>query len=249
MKRSHRFPALLVLLGATLLLDAAVAGALEIPPPPPRYVHDGARWLDAAQKRQLEDTLLQFERSTSNQFVVAVFPSLEGEELADFTHRVAEKWGMGRKDRDNGVLLAIFVKERKVRIEVGYGLEGAITDLIAHTIIQEEITPRLRRGDRFGGIRAGVQALIAASQGEYQGSGRALGDRKKKKDMPAWVWFFLILFLIKLFGRGGRHGRGGPLIYWGGGFGGGHGGGGGFGGGGFVGGGGGFGGGGASGGW
>jgi len=223
--------------------------ALEIPPPPPRFVYDGAHWLSNAQKQQIEQSLLDFERKSSNQLVVGIFPSLEGEDVASAGHRIAESWGMGRKDRDNGILLAVFVKEQKLRIEVGYGLEGVITDLLSHTIIEEEIVPRLRQGNRFGGIQAGVDAIMAASRGEYKGSGRALGDRKKDRDMPLGVWIFLMIIFINIFARRGRRGRGLPFIFYGGGFGGGGSGGGGFGGGGFSGGGGGFGGGGASGGW
>jgi len=233
---------------AALAATAEMGTEVAIPPAPPRYVHDGAGWLNAAQKRRLEEALLQFERETSNQLVVAIFPTLGGEEVTSFTHQVAEQWGMGRKDRDNGILLAFYDREHKLRIEVGYGLEGAITDLISHTIITEEIVPRLRQGDHYGAVQAGVTALMAASRGEYEGSGRALGDRKRKNDMPVWMWVFLLIFLVRIFSRGGRGGRGGPFIFYGGGFGGGSGGGG-FSGGGFVGGGGGFGGGGASGSW
>jgi len=248
----------LLVLGSMILLFAAkvCADSFEIPPPPAHYVYDGVDWLSPTQESSLADSLSAFERSTSNQLVVAIFRSLQGEEIQDLTHRVAEAWGMGRKDRDNGVLLAIYAEDRKVRIEVGYGLEGVVTDATAFSIIQNEILPRFRAGDRVGGIRAGVSALMAASRGEYVGSGRSLGDRGRDKDgkgLPVVVWFFLILFLVRILGgRGGRgrRGLGGPFIFFGGGGrGGGFGGGGSGGGGGFIGGGGGFGGGGASGGW
>ncbi len=173
-----------LVLGSMILLFAAkvCADSFEIPPPPAHYVYDGVDWLSPTQESSLADSLSAFERSTSNQLVVAIFRSLQGEEIQDLTHRVAEAWGMGRKDRDNGVLLAIYAEDRKVRIEVGYGLEGVVTDATAFSIIQNEILPRFRAGDRVGGIRAGVSALMAASRGEYVGSGRSLGDRGRDKD-------------------------------------------------------------------
>ena len=201
------------------LVSATAALALEIPPAPSIHVYDGARWLRPDQRATLADELLRYERETSNQMIVATFESLEGDNLEDACNRIAEAWGIGRGDRDNGILLAVFDAERKVRIEVGYGLEGAVTDLISHQIIQDEILPLLRQGDRFGGLQLGARSLMAASRGEYEGSGRALGDREKGKRSP-WggiIWFLILLFFMFMRGRGGRGGRGGPMIFFGGG--------------------------------
>ena len=112
--------------------------------------------------------LRRHEEETSNQIVVAIFPSLEQESLEDYVNRLFEKWKIGQKANDNGVLLAIFLQERKVRIEVGYGLEGKLTDALSSRIIRDEIAPEFRTGRYASGIRAGLQAIQKAIAGEYK---------------------------------------------------------------------------------
>lgn len=239
---------LILLLLLVVGLPTAIL-ALEIPQPT-GYVNDHASILSPATVVKLETFLRDFERSDSTQLVVFTVPTLEGEVLEEYALKVAETWGIGQKGKDNGALLLIAKEERKIRIEVGYGLEGRLTDLLAGRIVDQEISPRFRAGDFDGGVTAGVAAMAEAVRGEYQGTGRV----GKKKERSPWGTLLLLLFLgpgLALLGGGqrarvGHHRRGG---YWvGGPFGGGSGGGG-FGGGGFSGGGGGFGGGGSSGGW
>lgn len=216
------------------------AAALEVPAPT-GYVNDRANILSAATVRDLERQLRDFEASDSTQLVVLTVPSLQGEVLEEYSLRVAQSWGIGQRGRDNGALLLIAAQDRAMRIEVGYGLEGRLTDLLAGRIIDDEIIPRFRSGDFDGGVQAGVAAMIQAVRGEYQGSGRS-GDQPDR-----FGWLVLLLFLgpwLALTSRARRGRRGG--IWYGGGFGGGGFGGGG---GGFSGGGGSFGGGGASGRW
>lgn len=238
----------------TLLWTVAVAlaatpsAARDIPPAPREFVHDEASWLDAGAERALIQKLLQYERESSNQIVVAVFRSLEGEDLADFSQRVAEAWGVGQGEKDNGILLAIYAQDRLVDIEVGYGLEGAVTDLIAGQIIENEIRPAFRAQRYAEGIFAAVDALVAASRGEYEGTGRANTDRDRDDSFHFPFWLIFVLFAL-LGGGGGRRWWVGPLLlssmgHRGGGGRGGFGGGGSFGGGGGS-----FGGGGARGGW
>jgi uncharacterized protein len=224
--------------------------AIAQPAAPIGFVNDQAGLLSASSVRQLEAFLQEFDRSDSTQLVVLTVASLQGEPIESYALRVAESWGVGRKGKDNGALLLVAREERAVRIEVGYGLEGRLTDLLAGRIIDQEITPRFRTGDFDGGITAGVTAMAEAVRGEYQGSGRS-----RERQRSPWGLLALLLFLgpglLFLSGGGqagrGHHRRGGTWI--------GHppmGGrrGGGFGGGGFGGfGGGGFGGGGASGRW
>lgn len=227
-----------------LLLPVSVQ-ALD-PPQNAGYVNDRASLLSAPVRLKLEQFLRQFEESDSTQIVVLTIPSLEGEVLEQFSLKVAEKWGIGQQGKDNGALLLIAKQEREVRIEVGYGLEGKLTDLMAGRIIDQEITPRFKNGDFDGGIVSGVAAIAEVVLGEYQGSGST--SRAKKKSPLGLL--ALLLFLgpgLSLLGgrrRGSRRRSGvfigGPFI------GGGRGG---FGGGGFSGGGGGFGGGGSSGSW
>ena len=128
--------------------------------------------LSLSERSALEEKLRRFEEETSNQVVVVTFPSLEGESLEDFSIRLAGVWKIGQKGKDNGVILLIFKKDRKVRIEVGYGLEGALPDATSKLIIENEIVPRFRKGRFEEGIQAAVQAIMAATRGEYQSERR-----------------------------------------------------------------------------
>jgi len=219
-------------------------------------VSDYTNTLTASQIAELERQLARFEQQTSNQIAVVLIPTLEGDSLEDFSIRLAEAWKIGQKGRDNGVILLIVMKDRKIRIEVGYGLEGVLPDSLAGDIIRRVIGPRFRQGLYYEGIRDGISAIMAATRGEYQPLGRS--SRKPARGSSLlWLLFPLFFFISAIFSgfrrrryysgrRTGGFFFGGPF-WWGGGFGGGFGGGG-FGGG-FSGGGGGFGGGGASGGW
>jgi uncharacterized protein len=240
----------------------ASSNAMPLPAAPTDYVLDEAGALDASQRTLLTHELRQFERETSSQLVVAVIPKVPDDYvMEDFTQRTAEAWGAGRKQRDNGMVLFVFPESRQLRVEIGYGLEGAVPDALANRIINNEIVPSLRAGDIGGGVMRGADALMAAARGEYEGSGKTVAEENALQGDPAAsliFWIILIIILIIVIQR--SHGRGGtvytprgrrdvffPGSFGGGGSGGGFGGG--FGGGGFSGGGGGFGGGGASGRW
>jgi uncharacterized protein len=253
------------LFAAVLILGwcgGALRSAEVIPPAPPAYFNDYAGVTSPATARALEDELSQFERETSNQILVAVYPRMQSDSsIEDYTVRVAQAWKAGQKGRDNGAILFVFTQEHKLYIQTGYGLEGALPDAICKRIIEEEIVPRFRRGDYDGGLAAGVKAILAAARGEYRGTGKTAAENRAGRNGGISTGFMLLLFLLLglwslvrsrrhvVYGRGGRSGvwGGGPWIFPGGGGGGWSGGGGG--GGGFSGGGGGFGGGGAGGSW
>lgn len=238
--RRLAFITLLLMLGLAL-----PAAALNVPSPQ-GYITDRAGIISAATERKLERALRSFEDSDSTQIAVLTIPSLEGEALEDFALKVAEGWGIGQKEHDNGALLLIAKGERKIRIEVGYGLEGQLTDLLTGRIIDNEISPRFKQGDFDGGIVAGVAAMVQAVRGEYQSKARRNSEKKRSPFGLLFFLFFLGPGLLRLFLPRSRYGRSRGI--WFGGGGGGFGGGG-FGGGGFSGGGGGFGGGGSSGSW
>ncbi len=151
-------------------LWTGVSHALEIPDRPAARVNDYANLLSSSASSRLESALADFEKETSNQVVVAIFKSLEGASLEDFSIKLAEKWKVGTQKNDNGVVLLIFKEDRAVRIEVGYGLEGALPDAISKRIIQNEIVPAFRGGDFDGGVEKAVQAIILATKGEYKAS-------------------------------------------------------------------------------
>ncbi len=259
--RALRLAAAAAVLGAACLRGADIESGL--PAKPERYVTDQPDVLGPGGAERLNETLAQFERDTSDQILVWIGRRVpEGFTLEDFTVRAAQKWGAGQKKTDNGAILFVFTEDRKVRIEVGYGLEGAIPDVTAKRIIENEILPRFRAGDYRAGVEAGTEALMQAARGEYKGTGRTRGEQERRRSAPIgaclpWVIFFGIFFVLPWIlrrrgfrtysRRGWRSGGGFPTIFGGGGGGFSGGGGGSFGG--FSGGGGSFGGGGASGSW
>jgi uncharacterized protein len=152
-----------------LLLHAASSRAIDIPKLQAR-ITDLAGVLTPEQAASLEEKLRQFEASDSTQIAVLIIPSLEGEVLEDFSERVATAWRLGQKGRDNGALLLVAMKERRVRIEAGYGLEPTLTDIRSRRIIQDEILPAFKQQQYYEGIDAGVTAITQTVRGVYQGS-------------------------------------------------------------------------------
>jgi uncharacterized protein len=146
--------------------------ALEVPPLTGRVV-DLARVLTAEDSQFLNSQLQAHEEKTGNQVAVLILPSLDGEPLEEFSHRVATTWKLGRKGTDNGILLLVALKERKLRIEVGYGLEGTLTDLRPARIIRHEIVPRFKEGNIPAGVRAGTDAILKTIEGTYQADGES----------------------------------------------------------------------------
>lgn len=241
---------------AMILLLAVVAlpagAALNFPALTGRVV-DNAHLLTAAQRSALTQKLAAAEKKTSNQVVVVTVPNLQGGTIEQFGYQLGRKWGIGQKGKDNGALLIVAPKEHKVRIEVGYGLEGVLTDALSSSIIYNDIRPAFRKGDYATGINNGVDSILKVIAGEYKAKP---ADHRRGGHSGASLLYLIglvvITFLLSFggMGGGGSGRRRGGLLFLPlgmGGFGGG--GGGGFGGGGFGGGGGGFGGGGASGGW
>lgn len=205
-----------LLLAIFLLLIPGLVSALDVPPLR-GYVNDYAGVLSAGTVRQLEQTLAGFEQSDSTQIVVLTVPSLYGDDLETFSIRVAEAWQIGQKGKDNGAILLVAKAERKVRIEVGRGLEGTLTDLVSGRIIRGEMTPRFRQGDFDGGVTAGVSAIMATVKGEYAAIPRDLRQGRKSAPPVAGLLFFLgvACVLMGAFSRllGGLAGAAGlPIV-------------------------------------
>lgn len=243
---------------AVLLFLAAPLFALDVPPPPTQWFTDTANVVDAATADALNQKLRSFEQTSGAQFIIYIFPTVGGESIEDFTIRCAERWKAGNKKYDNGLILFIFVAERKARIEVGYGLEPTITDAFSSDVIRNDLAPHLRNDDWAGGLNAAADHLmsrIATKEKPVPPSSQPL--QPNRIDIIALVVLFLIFLFVVLpilrsGGCGGCSGCALPFFFWPGGGGGftmGGGGGGWGGGGGFSGGGGSFGGGGATGGW
>jgi uncharacterized protein len=171
-----------LLAGVFGVLYCLPALALGVPDRPTGRVTDLTGTLTQGQIASLEQKLAAFEKETTNQIAVLMIPSLEGDSLEDYSIRLAEKWKIGQQGRNNGVILLIVKNDRKLRIEVGYGLEGALPDALAGTIIRNEIAPRFREGQFYQGIEAGIHAIIAATQGEYKAS-----PKRKGSQLGAWI--------------------------------------------------------------
>jgi uncharacterized protein len=233
-------------------------GAEVIPPSPPRYFNDYANIVPASSANQFNAKLEDFERTTGNQVVVAIYPKMESDSsIDDYTVRVARDWKVGQKLKNNGIVLFVFIQNRQMFIQVGYGLEGALPDALCKQITEYEIKPRFKTGDYAGGLSAGINAILDATKGEYKGTGRTVADAKARhsQGIPRWVIVLIIIafLLLRSMSPRSRHGWLLSSAGWGGfsggGWGGGRGGGFSAGGGGFSGGGGSFGGGGAGSSW
>jgi uncharacterized protein len=196
--------ALLIAFG--LWLVSSSAWALAVPPLQGR-VNDTAGLLSAAERSALEQRLEAFEQKTRHQFALLTIPTLDGDPIEDFSIRVAEAWKLGDAKQDDGLILLVAVNDRKVRVEVGYGLEGDIPDALAGRVIREVIAPRFRQGQHAEGIAEAFSVLTKAAGGE----GTVLPERKARQEkgpsLPGILAGLVVLGLL-FFGRG----RGGGLL-------------------------------------
>ena len=188
-----------VLLCLAVLLPCAAA-ALEVPILKGR-VNDYGAMLHPEAKSRIETVLKDLEEKDSTQVVVLTVPSLAGDSLEDFSMRVAERWKIGRKGLDNGAILIIARDDRKVRIEVGYGLEGRLTDITAGRIIRDRIVPEFRAGRFDQGVLNGVIAMIEVVRGEFESSGQPPAASGTKDLMP---FLFIFVFMVFTLGRANR---------------------------------------------
>ena len=227
------------LLALAALIWAPVAGAQTFPKYDDSGVIDAAGLLSPEQKQALSQKLIAQKQTSGRSLVVATVPDLQGYEIADYGTRLLRAWGIGSKEKNDGALLIIAPNDRKVRIEVGYGLEGFLTDALSSRVIRNDITPRFKAGDFPGGISAGVDQIsriIALPPDEAEALAKqAAQEQRAGADDGSSVmlifWIVVILFFVlpMIFGgRGGRRHRSGagPVIIWGPGIGGGWGGGG-----------------------
>jgi uncharacterized protein len=214
-------------MGLRIAIVALFAGvhccfaAERIPPKPDRYFNDYAGVVSRGTAERLNTQLAQFERDTSNQVLVAVYRKMQSDsDIADYTYRIKDAWKVGQAGKNNGVVLFVFLEDRKMYIQVGYGLEGALPDVTAFDITERNIKPHFRDKDYEGGLVVGVDLICKAIQGEYKGTGRTNAEGKTKDGGTAGLLVFflvLIIFLIAVRAsrrRGGYRytGFGGPFI-------------------------------------
>jgi uncharacterized protein len=205
----------MILRFALLVVLAPLIGLAQvaIPEHGGKWVHDDANILSESTEATLEAMLKADRDSTSNQIAVLTIPSLQGGSLEEYSLAVAEKWALGKKEKDNGVLLLIVSEDRLIRIEVGYGLEGVLTDALSSRINRNEIAPYFRQGDYDTGVKEGVVAIIDAIKGEYKNDDPPQRRKSSRRSPLATLVILIIIFIIiSRRGRGGRGGRGGG--YW-----------------------------------
>ena len=199
---------------------AAFAAPPPVPPKPAKYVTDNAGVVSAPAANRLNEKLAAFERETSNQVIFWIDRKVpEGTTLEEFANRCVHEWGVGQKGKSNGVTFFLFTDERRMRMEVGYGLEGAIPDARAHRIDSEIIAPLLKAGDVGAALDAGADAIFAAVRGEpYKGTGRTAAETQRQNPnalvffLPILLVFFVcfaFLLVARFARRGGRGGRAG----------------------------------------
>lgn len=203
-----------------LSFSVVLAEEISYPEKPKGFITDEAKIL--GDTADLEQTLLTFEKETSNEIAVLTINSLQGGSIEDYAVKVFEKWGVGKKGKDNGVLVVIAKEDRAIKIEVGYGLEGALPDSTAKLIIENEITPLFKQENYHDGLKKGLDAIMLAAKGEYKPS-----TNKKESSLGGWIGFGIFLFVLGLiilssiFGRKktkdryvNRNHRGGGTGFW-----------------------------------
>jgi uncharacterized protein len=217
--RANRLPFCVAILFWLLAFSSHAAEV--IPPKPDRYFNDYAGVVSKEAAQRFNEQLAQFERETSDQVVVAVFPKMQSDsDIADYTQRVAQTWGVGQKERRNGVVLFVFIQDRKMFIEVGYGLEGALPDATAFDITERHIKPLFRTGNYESGLATGIDLICKAIRGEYKGSGKTVAGQRHGGNafslLPFIIFVIVLIIISRLMGRLGGYGyssgREGPIF-------------------------------------
>jgi uncharacterized protein len=199
-----------ILLLTTVLISISVANGADVPYLTGR-VNDNAQIMSESTRKTLTETLKEHEDRTTNQIVILTIPSLEGENIEDYANKVFNEWKLGQKGKDNGILMVVVPRERKMRIEVGYGLESTMTDLSAGRIIREIMAPRFRNEDYDGGITDGALAIISILDGKAlpqtaevnnqdSSSGQSNFSDLEKPDMSVGMRILLGAFIFGIIG-------------------------------------------------
>ena len=206
MRKIKLFGALPFLLAIVLFLQALLfanntfAQNIIAKPNPATLVTDVAGVLTPEQKQALEKKLVAIDDSSSNQIAVVIIPTLDGYPKEEYATKLFRDWGIGNKKTNNGVLLLVAINDRQIRIEVGYGLEGAIPDITALNIIDNDIKPAFKAGNYYEGINKATDNIAKAAVGEYK---VAKAKKSKSKGSGGFLIIFIIIFLILRSGRGG----------------------------------------------
>jgi uncharacterized protein len=194
-----------IVLFISVFANAQIEKIIPPKPNPPRLVNDYTRTLTPEQAQALEQKLVAYDDSTSSQIAVVIMNTTGDYSVEEVALGIIRSWGVGGKEHSNGVVLLVAKDDHKIRIEVGYGLEGAIPDITAKSIIDNDLTPNFKQGNFYRGLDDATDDIIKAAAGEYSAPA---GYNKKGKGFPIGSIIFIIIILIIAFSRGGRGGGG-----------------------------------------
>jgi uncharacterized protein len=205
----------LVVITLILVCFSSWANDKDFPavPNPPRLVNDLASFMNANAQNTLEQKLIAYNDTTSNQIAIVTVQSIGNYDIADYTVQLFNRWHIGGKKNNNGILILASKEERKIWITTGYGLEGVLPDGLVGEIVRNEILPEFKNGDYYLGFDRGVDAIIKAAAGEYKADPKALNEHKGPS--PIIIVIIMIILIVAVTrgsGGGGRGGRGGGML-------------------------------------
>jgi uncharacterized protein len=213
------FKKIILLFG--LLLSTCMVFAQELPERSTTLVTDYTNTLSAADKQKLEDKLVAFNDSTSTQIAVVIMKSTGNYDINAYGVQLLRKWGIGQKDKNNGILVLVAMGDRKMSIQTGYGAEGPLPDVITQQIIQNDMKPRFKQDDYYGGLDAATTSIIKYTKGEYKAEKKQAKQSSSNGGNGFVVIIIIVVILILIFrnrgGGGGRQiigGRGGASPFW-----------------------------------
>ena len=222
-KKTYKMKNLILIILLSIATISVIAQDIPERPNPPRLVNDLANVLSDQEKQQLESELVQFNDQTSTQICIVTLPSLNGMEISDLSFKIGEKWGVGQKGKNNGIMIVFKPKSGSekgaVFIAPGYGLEAVIPDAIANRIVSQEMIPHFRDGDIYGGFLAAATVLKSLASQEFTAADyekKTGGQKSEKGGGGFFIVIMIIIVLISLFkgGRGGHYNSGGSLPFW-----------------------------------
>ena len=204
----------------SFLLVGCLAFAQEFPEKSNTLVTDYTNTLTAEEKQSLENKLVAFNDSTSTQIAVVIIKSVGEYDINEYGAQLGRKWGIGQAGKNNGILLLVALGDRKLTIQTGYGVEGALPDVVAYQIRTNDINPRFKEGDYYGGLNAGVDQIIKYTKGEYTAPKTAKSKRGSDGGPVGFIVIIVVVILIIIFRKGGGGGgqvigsRGGSSPFW-----------------------------------
>jgi uncharacterized protein len=203
-----KFLSLFVLLFFSVCVSAQIEKVIPKRASPPRLVNDYTNTLTTEQVQTLENKLVAYDDSTSSQIAVVIIPTTGNYSVEEMGLGILRTWGVGNKDKNNGIVLLVAKDDHKIRIEVGYGLEGPIPDITGKAIIDNDLTPNFKEGNYYRGIDQATDDIIKAAAGEYKAPD---GYRNKGKGIGFGTIFFILILIFGILGSIGRRGGGGGL--------------------------------------